>query len=141
MSEKTIFFDRVHIILTNRANRGAAFEQALKPDSNYDDAGWSLGLLYLYSKDKTCADSKKAFDIFSRFYNKDKTNKWHVWLYGFSGYSVAYDQIKRNYALCKKAFNVRPGAIDYTHQLKRRKEYDNRVQQKNIISNLSKRPQ
>ena len=69
MSEKTIFFDRVHIILTNRANRGAAFEQALKPDSNYDHAGWSLGLLYLYSKDKTCADSKKAFDIFSRFYN------------------------------------------------------------------------
>ena len=108
----------------------AAFEQALKINSNYDDAGWSLGLLYLYSKDKTCADSKKAFDIFSRFYNKDKTDKWHVWLYGFSGYAVAYDQIKRNYALYKKAFNVRPGAIDYTHQLKRRKEYDNLVQQK-----------
>lgn len=107
----------------------AAFEHALKQDPGYDDVRWKLGLLYLYSKDKTCADSKKAFDIFSRFYAKDKADKYNVWLYGFSGYAVAYDQIERNLQLYKRAFNARPGTIDYTHQMKRRREYNELVKQ------------
>ena len=107
----------------------AAFEHALKLNPDYDDARWKLGLLYLCSNDKTCVNSKKAFDIFSRFYAKDKTDKYNVWLYGFSGYAVAYDQIEINLELYKRALNTRPGAIDYTHRRKRMREYDELVRQ------------
>ena len=107
-----------------------AFEHALKQNPSCDDVRWKLGLLCLYSKDETCADSKKAFDIFSRFYAKDKADKYNVWLYGFSGYAVAYDQIERNLELYKRAFNTRPGAIDYAHQTKQMREYEELVKQK-----------
>lgn len=80
----------------------AAFEQALKLDSGYDAVRWDLGLLYLYSKEKSCTDSKKAFDIFSYFYNKDKTDKLTLWLYGLSGWFSAINNIDKDKELYKK---------------------------------------
>lgn len=110
--------------LLSDAKAKDAFQLALRQSPQFDEAKWQLGLIYLFSKDKRCADSQKAFKIFADFYNRKKGDKWNVYYYGYSGWAVAYDAIKRNRTIYEKAMRHEPvrGQIDYEVQMKRREE-------------------
>ena len=110
--------------LLSDAKAKDAFLRALRLFPRFDEAKWQLGLIYLFSKDKRCADSQKAFKIFADFYNRKKDDKWNVYYYGYSGWAVAYDAIERNRTIYEKAMQHEParGQIDYEVQMKRRKE-------------------
>ncbi len=113
----------------------AAFEQALKLDTNFDVVRWDLGLLHLYSQDKTCANPQKAFDIFSYFHDKDKTDKLTLWLYGFSGWLTAVYALDKDKDLYGKILsnprkrNYR-GLYDHVYE-KHKARFEQLMQQKN----------
>lgn len=62
-----------------------AYEQCLHIDSKYDDAKFSLGLIYLFPEKKENGDAKKAFNIFSYFIKQSPDNKWINYDYGVAG--------------------------------------------------------
>ena len=107
-----------------------AFERAFKLDPQYGVAKRSYATLCLFSKDKSCVDSAKAFAIFEEFYKRDKNDKWNVYLYGYSGWAAAWDAIDKNLTLYKKAFQARPGEMNYNVSLRRRREFERLTQQK-----------
>ena len=107
-----------------------AFERALRLDSQFGLAKRSYATLCLFSKDKSCMDSQKAFSIFEEFYKLDKKDKWNVYYYGVSGYAVAWDAINKNFEQYKRAFRARPGEMNYDVSLRRQRECERFIQQK-----------
>ena len=99
-----------------------AFKNTLRQDPGYVSAKWDLGRLYLFSKDKKCSDSLKAFQIFSDFYKRDKANKLKMYFYGLSGWFKCLDEYGQKKDLFEKAARVSKGAIDYSTHRKRLQE-------------------
>lgn len=131
----------------------AAFKQAVILDPHLDRAKWSLGLLYLFSKDKKCADFNQAFAIFSDIYaqerTKGKVSEWTLFDYGLSGLLSVGDSISRVRTEYERVENIAPhrGRIDYEFIMRKRRkklaalkdEYDSLVNKRKHCLDCIKR--
>lgn len=109
--------------LTDRDAR-YAYEHALKILPNHMAAKYELALLRLFSLDKKVADSKAAHEMFTEFYRKDKTDKWYVYYYGLSGWSLMTDKMNADVYQRAIAVQLTPESIEYDSWLKRINEYN-----------------
>lgn len=74
-----------------------AYERCLKINDNYDDAKYSLGVLYLFPDKKENRKLVQARDIFSYFVLKNPDDKWVNWFLGYSGFCVEIETFDQNY--------------------------------------------
>lgn len=100
-----------------------AFKKALQLRPGYEDAKWRLAGLYLFG-DKRVADSRAAHEIFTEFYKKDKTAKWHVYYYGLSGWCLMTDKMNADVYQRAIAVQLTPQSIEYDSWQKRINEYN-----------------
>lgn len=101
-----------------------AYEHALKISPNHVAAKYELALLYLFSSDEKVADSRAAYETFTEFYRSDKTDKWHVYYYGLSGWCLMTDKMNADVYQRAIAVQLTPQSIEYDSWLKRINEYN-----------------